>query len=164
MLRLLGLCIVVLMPALGQASTIPNVLPGAEPRGEAIFRLFGFPLYKARLFTETGAPLNWDRDFALDLTYMRELSRRDLTESTMRELERIGGAIPIRDQLNRCYANVRSGNRFAAVSQGQNKIAFWLNGTRTCTLSHPQIKSRFMAIFLGDNTRSRSFTRKLKGE
>ncbi|MDU9005364.1 chalcone isomerase family protein [Sedimentitalea todarodis] len=164
MLRVLGLCLVILTPASGQALTIPNVLPGAELRGEAVLRLFGFPLYRARLYTETGAPLNWDQDFGLELTYMRDLSRQDLAESTMRELERIGGAIPIRDQLNRCYADVRRGDRIAAVSQGQNQIAFWLNGTRTCTLSHPQIKSRFMAIFLGDNTRSRSFTRKLKGE
>lgn len=164
MLRLVGVCLVVLMPAFGQASTIPNVLTGAELRGEAVFRLFGFPLYRARLFTETGAPLNWDEDFGLELTYMRDLSRKDLAESTMRELERIGDAIPIRAQPDKCYANVRSGNRFVAVSQGQDHIAFWLNGARTCTLSHPQIKSRFMAIFLGDDTRSPSFTRKLKGE
>ncbi|MEP3332770.1 hypothetical protein [Sedimentitalea sp.] len=164
MLKGLCVCLMLLVPALGQASTIANALPDAELRGEAVFRLFGFPLYKARLYTQTGAPLNWDQEFAIELTYMRDLSGKDLSENTMRELERLGGAIPIRARLDQCFADVRSGDRFVAVSQGPNRIGFWLNGAQTCTLHHPQIKTRFMAIFLGENTRSRTFTRNLKGE
>ncbi|WP_424988373.1 chalcone isomerase family protein [Microbulbifer sp. S227A] len=164
MLRVVCVCAAMLVPLVGQASVIAGTLPGAELRGEAVFRLFGFPLYRARLYTPTGAPLDWGRDFALELTYLRDLSRGDLTESTLRELERTGGALPLRRQLDRCFADVRSGDRFTAVSQGQDRIGFWLNGQRTCTLQHPRIKTRFMAIFLGDNTRSPGFTRKLRGE
>ncbi len=164
MLRIICLCVAMLAPLCVQASTIASNLPGAELRGEAVFRLFGFPIYRARLYTQTGEPLNWDRDFALELTYLRALSRADLTKYTLRELERTGGALPVRRQLDRCFADVQKGDRFAAVSQGQDRIGFWLNGRRTCTLQHPRIKSRFMAIFLGDDTRSRSFTRKLRGE
>lgn len=151
-------------PLSAQANTVATVLPDAELRGTATFRFLGLPLYNARLFTPSGAPLDWNKDFGLELQYMRNLTEYDLVESTMREFARLGASVPVRSQLETCFDDVRKGDRYTAVSQGQNKIAFWLNGKRTCTLSHPQIKLRFMGIFLGDKTRSKSFTRKLKGE
>lgn len=147
-----------------QASVIERALPGAELRGTATFRFVGVPLYKARLYTPGGDPLDWNRDFGLELTYLRSLSGADLVESTLRELERLGGAPTVRGQLQRCFRDVQKGDRYAAVSNGPDSIGFWNNGYRVCTLSHPRIKDRFMAIFLGPDTRSAAFTRRLKGE
>ena len=152
------------LPVLAAASPIKSALPDAQQRGAATFRFVGFPLYEARLFTQSGAPLDWSKDFGLELIYLRGLTQYDLVEGTMREMKRIGAALPVRAQFERCYKDVRKGDRYLAVSQGPNKFGFWLNGKQTCTLSHPKIKTRFMAIFLGDNSRSKSFTRKLKGE
>ena len=153
-----------LFPLVAQASTIKAALPGAELRGAATFRYIGFPLYEAQLFTRSGAPLDWSQDFGLELTYLRNLTEYDLVEGTMRELNRTGAALPVRGKLEKCFRDERKGDRYVAVSKGQNQIGFWHNGQRVCTLSHPKIKTRFMAIFLGENTRSKSFTRKLKGE
>ncbi|MCT4559000.1 MAG: hypothetical protein N4A61_13195 [Pelagimonas sp.] len=163
MLRLVAI-LALLAPSWATASAMDRVLPGAELRGVATFRYVGFPVYKARLFTPSGAALDWRKNFALELTYLRKLTEYDLVESTMRELERTGAALPIRDQLTVCFRDVRRGDRFLAVSKGPDQIVFWYNGNRVCTLSHPQIKTRFMAIFLGDNTRSKPFTQRLKGE
>ena len=164
MRKLLLSLVAVLVPLSAQASTIKSALPGAELRGAATFRFVGFPLYEARLFTKSGAPLDWNQDFGLELKYLRNLTEFDLVEGTMRELKRTGTAMPLRSQLEQCFNNVRTGDRYVAVSKGQNQIGFWHNGKRVCTLSHPQIKTRFMAIFLGENSRSKSFTQKLKGE
>jgi len=164
MRRLLLIAATLLVPLSAQASIVKSVLPGAELRGAATFRFVGFPLYEARLFTKSGAPLDWNKDFGLELKYMRNLTEYDLVEGTMRELKRTGAALPLRGQLEQCFDDVRKGDRYFAVSKGQDQIGFWHNGKRVCTLSHPQIKTRFMAIFLGENTRSKSFTRKLKGE
>lgn len=164
MRRCVALLWLLLTPVSAQASTVDAVLPDAELRGAATFRFVGFPLYKARLFTQSGTPLDWSKDFGLELQYLRNLSEFDLVEGTMREFARLGAPVPVRSQLEMCFDDVRKGDSYTAVSMGQNKIAFWLNGRPTCTLSHPQIKSRFMGIFLGDNTRSKSFTHKLKGE
>ncbi|GAA6191302.1 hypothetical protein [Phaeobacter sp. NW0010-22] len=164
MRKLALLFVTLLLPLSSQASTINSALPGAELRGAATFRFIGFPLYEARLFTKSGAPLDWSKDFGLELKYLRNLTEYDLVEGTMRELNRTGTALPLRGQLEQCFDDVRNGDRYIAVSKGQNQIGFWLNGNRVCTLKHPQIKTRFMTIFLGDNTRSKSFTRKLKGE
>lgn len=151
------------MPALSQSKTVSGALPGAEVRGAATFRFLGLPLYKAKLFTIGGAPLDWGKDFAIELTYQRNLSQNDLVEGTLRELKRIGGALPIEAKLQACFKAVAKGDRYLAISAGQNAIGFWRNGKRTCTLKHANIKSRFMGIFVGPNTRSKSFTNALKG-
>lgn len=153
-----------LVPFAALASTITSALPGAELRGAATFRYVGFPLYEAQLYTRSGAPLDWSKDFALELKYMRDLTGKDLVEGTMRELNRTGVDLPVRGQLEKCFRDVSKGDRYVAVSSGKNQIGFWLNGNRVCTLSYPEIKTYFMAIFLGEDTRSSSFTRKLKGE
>jgi len=150
-------------PLFAQGTHISKAVPNAELRGEAIFRLAGLPIYKAQLFTEFGAALDWDERFALELTYLRRLSTDDLVESTMRELNRTGPSLPLRSNFKACFQDVEKGDRFAAITSGPDKISFWLNGRRTCVLAHPKISSRFMGIFLGENTRSKSFTRRLKG-
>lgn len=155
---------VLVAPTISQASTAKSVLSAAQVRGEATFRFIGLPIYEARLYTDAGAPLDWNRDFGIELEYMRNLTETDLVESTLKELDRLGSPIPVRAQLTQCFDDVRKGDQYLAVSRGPNKIGFWRNGVRVCTLSHPQIKQRFMAIFVGDDTRSKSFTRQLKGE
>lgn len=147
------------------ASSLPPELSGAQVRGEATFRFLGIPIYDARLYTKGGAALDWNEIFGVELTYRKNLTQYDLVESTMREFDRTGNtAMPVRDQLEQCFGDVKKGDRFLAVTEGPNKVGFWFNGRRTCTLNHPKATARFMGIFLGDNTRSKSFTRNLKGE
>lgn len=153
-----------LSPGVAQASTVKSVLPDAQLRGAATFRFVGFPIYEAQLFTRAGAPLDWETDFGLELTYLRSLTGKDLVEGTLRELERTGAVLPPRAQLELCYRDVRKGDRYVAVSKGPDAIGFWLNDKFICTLSQPRIKTSFMQIFLGDNTRSQSFARALRGE
>ncbi|RYH08144.1 hypothetical protein [Tropicimonas sp. IMCC6043] len=159
---LLALFLTGALPA--QAAAIGAVLPGASERGTAVYRHFGFPIYEARLYTRGGGAFDWNDEFGLELRYLRNLSQYDLVEGTMRELARTGGALPVRNQLESCYSKVSKGDRYLAVTDGPNRISLWLNGRPACTLSHPEIKYRFMAIFLGENTRSQSFTRRLKGQ
>lgn len=164
MLRIAFILSVLAAPTFLQASTISTVLSTAQMRGEATFRYIGLPLYQARLYTNDGAPLDWSQDFGIELNYLRNLTKKDLVESTLKELDRLGHPLPVRDQLSRCFDDVSKGDQYLAVSRGQDQIGFWRNGTRVCTLTHPMIKQRFMAIFVGQNTRSTAFTRKLTGE
>ncbi|KPA19888.1 hypothetical protein shim_38470 [Shimia sp. SK013] len=163
-MRRLAVIIAVLLCALpAYASSVERELTGAQLRGTATFRYVGISLYEARLYTKGGAELNWSEDFALEVTYLRNLKERALVDSTMKEFTRAGGALPVRDRLEVCYQDVRKGDTYLAVSDGPDTLEFWLNDTPACTLRYPQIKTRFMAIFLGDNTRSKSFTAQLKG-
>lgn len=151
------------LPLQTHAMTAATTLPGAELRGQATFRFLGLPLYEARLYTPGGEPLDWQKDLALELTYLRRITEADLIESTLQEFSRTGAPLPVKDQLSQCFDEVGQGDRYLAVSNGPDQIMFWRNERQMCALSHPQIKQRFLTIFLGDNSRSRSFTRKLQG-
>ncbi|WP_241525640.1 hypothetical protein [Pseudophaeobacter leonis] len=66
---------VLLLPGVVLASPVKSVLPDAQVRGAATFRFVGFPIYEAQLFTRAGAPLDWEVDFGLGLTYLRSPHR-----------------------------------------------------------------------------------------
>lgn len=155
-----------LAPLVASASPGPlqALLPEVQQRGVATFRYLGLPVYQARLFTPSGKPLDWSRDFAIELTYLRNISAKTLVQSTLQELARTGGPLPIDAALKGCFDAVRSGDRYLALSKGSNAVQFWRNGRPACTLRHPRIKQRFMAIFVGQNTRSRAFSAKLRGD
>lgn len=152
-----------LAPLAGAATPVAKALPGAELRGQASFKFLGFQIYEARLFTKGGTPLDWSRDFGLELTYKRKLSQNDLIEGTLLEMKRMGNAAPTRAQLKTCYQSVTPGDRYLAVSQGLDQLTFWRNERAVCTLSQKDIKAHFMAIFLGEDSRSRRFTQTLLG-
>ncbi|EBA16397.1 hypothetical protein RSK20926_21769 [Roseobacter sp. SK209-2-6] len=158
---LICLCLAPVGAAASQASILPQ---GAKRRGEAAFRFLGFQIYKARLFTQAGELQDWSQDFGLELTYQHQLSQSDLVEATMREMTRMGNALPIRDQLQKCYQPVGVGDTYLAVSDGPDHLTFWRNGVKACTLTQKDIKTHFMSIFLSDNSRSASFTRTLLGQ
>lgn len=145
------------------AEVLDKVLPGAQVRGQATYRHLGFQLYDARLFTKGGAPLNRAQDYALELEYKRTLSQKALVEGTLREMKRIGKPLPPRAQLETCFQNVGTGDRYLAVSRGPDQLSFWRNERLTCTLRQKDIKTGFMSVFLGEQSRSPSFTRKLLG-
>ncbi|UWQ90471.1 hypothetical protein K3727_17105 [Rhodobacteraceae bacterium M382] len=162
--RLFVILALLCAPALSQASAIEASLSDATLRGKAVFRFIGLPIYEARLFTPAGAPLDWKQNFGIELKYLRQISKKDLVASTMDELGRTGARLPIQDQLSRCFDDVAKGDRYLAITRGPDQIDFWRNDVPACSLGYRQISKRFMAIFVGENTRSASFTRKLKGE
>ena len=122
--RLLLCSVLLLLPVFAQASAVKSVLPDAELRGAATFRFIGFPLYEARLFTKSGTALDWNKDFGLELKYLRNLSEYDLVTGTMREINRTGAALPVRGQLEQCFEDVRKGDR----EPGQ--LVIYSQGTR----------------------------------
>ncbi|WP_298851627.1 hypothetical protein [uncultured Ruegeria sp.] len=146
------------------ASPVAEELNSAQLRGTATFRYLGFPIYDAMLYTSNGASFNWGEDFGLQLTYRKSIKKKALVNSTLDEMKRIGRPAPVGDQLDVCFKAVTKGDSFLAVSDGPDKVSFWLNGRKTCTMAYPGIKRSFMSVFLGDNTRSASFTQKLQGK
>ncbi|WP_170762633.1 hypothetical protein [Ruegeria lacuscaerulensis] len=156
--------LVVLAPGALVASPITQALADAQLKGSATFRFLGIPVYDAKLFTPYGAALSWNEEFGLQLTYRKSLKQKALVESTLDEMARQGNPAPTQRQLEQCFQAVSKGDNYIAISEGPNNVGFWRNGQRTCTLSYPGAKRAFMSIFLGNDTRSASFTRQLKGQ
>ncbi len=158
-------CAAILLAATGaEASPISQSLTDAQHKGSATFRYFGVPIYDARLFTPQGAAFSWEREIGLHLTYRKTLGQKALVKSTLDEMARQGNPAPPRDLLERCFQTVSKGDSYLAVSDGPDRVGFWRNGQKTCTLSYPGAKLAFMSIFLGNDTWSATFTRQLKGQ
>ena len=155
--------LLVLLLCLPPQALFAQVPRGLAVKGEAEFRYFGLKFYDARLYTKNGASFVWDHDFALEISYARRFSQKALVNSTMTEIERMGRNSPDAATWNDCFRSVQRGHRYLAVSKGPDQLEFWLNGQKTCDLKHAGITRSFMGIFLGENTRSASFTRQLKG-
>lgn len=157
------LALVLLAPVGSAASPMSDHLRDPKLRGSSTFRFVGLPIYDARLYTPDGAPFNWSEDFGLELTYRRNIKKKALIDSTLEEMDRQGNALPIKAELENCFQTIMPGDRYLAISQGPDRVSYWFNGKKACTIAYPGIKRAFMSIFLGDKTRSASFTRQLKG-
>ncbi|MDO8708378.1 hypothetical protein, partial [Pseudomonas sp.] len=77
-----------------------EALPGAQIIGAGEFRVFGFDVYNARLWS-AARPLAPDQPFALELIYQRSISRDDLVQASVDEIKRLSGASVSTEQLER---------------------------------------------------------------
>jgi hypothetical protein len=171
--RNLWVCVLVMLFATGVASAntpateTRSELSSPERIGSAELDWFGIKLYKAELFTETGGAFAWGSPFRLDLTYSRDFSTSALVKATLIELDRLEG--PRADhpeigvELGRCFEDVRRGHVFSAIALERNAIRFLLNGEETCTLQHEDIRSRFLGIWLSDQSRELAASKALRG-
>lgn len=146
---------------------IASILDNPKQRGEATFRWLGLPLYTARLYTAGGAAFSWSKPVVLQLEYARKISRQNLINATVSELERLEGSqadhAVIGEKFGPCFRDVDAGDHFAAARVGRDDVQLYFNGTPTCRVSHPNLSSRFLAIWLSDNSRSPDLSRQLRG-
>jgi len=142
-------------------AALPNLI------GDVTVRWLGFPMYRATLYSEA-ARFDWQSRFALELTYIRGFDRDTLVWSTIEELKRMEGPrsdhARIEQSLGTCFRDVGNGDRFVAFAESRDRVSLWFNGQRTCTMSHAQISERFLGIWLSDQARLASVSRKLRGQ
>ncbi len=174
--RFLAIALTALLP-LGWAaqafaqSTPPevnSVVPQPAVAGEGQFRYLGLKVYELDLFTQGGSRFNANKPFALSIEYDRKIRTAVLLKASLGELERVEGKKAdhgaIRDKLASCYRDITPGDRIVAAPKGADAMSFWVNGRRTCTLSHPNFRDRYMAIWLSDRARDPEQARRLRGQ
>lgn len=147
---------------------VSSVVPQPAVAGEGQFRYLGLKVYELDLFTQGGSRFNADKPFALAIEYDRKIRTAVLLKASLGELERVEGKkadhSAIRDKLAACYRDITPGDRIVAAPKGANAMSFWVNGQRTCTLSHPNFRDRYMGIWLSDKARDPAQARRLRGQ
>ena len=140
----------------------------ADIAGAATVRWLGFRAFDAVLVTPNGAPYDRGKQAALELQYAVSFSQDDLMNSTMAELDRLEGTQQdhptIQQKLRNCFKRVGPEDKFLAIGPQVNRIELFRNGVRTCTVSHANIRARFLDIWLSPNSRFPSLSRKLRGQ
>jgi len=153
-------------PAMGLANS--TGLGAPVPLGQATLRFLGFEVYTATLHTEGADQFDWAQPLSLRLDYARGFSAEELLQGTRKELQRIEGARSDQPQLLQklagCFRAVDDGDHYVAVSTAPDTVEMRLNGARTCRVSHPDLRKRFLGIWLSPNSRSARLSAQLRGD
>jgi hypothetical protein len=157
------------MPASASPAEVNRAMPNAERVGEASYTVLSVRLFNAQLFADGGA-FSWERPFALTLTYDRSAQASTLINRSIREMGSRGAGnaralAPLRTQLERCFTNVNSGDRFTGVSTGVETATFYLNGAQRCEVRWPNFRRHFFGIWLaGRDGAAARLSAQLRGE
>lgn len=161
-------CVLMLQASLALADW-QREMPAARLVGSGDFSWFGFNLYSARLWSPV-APPTWERPFALELTYRRQLTRDSLVRASLDEMRRIAGASVDEARLARWEGEMRGA--FVDVQPGQRITGLYLPG-KGCRFYvdeqfHREVTDAafaraFFAIWLDERSRAPQLRRALLG-
>lgn len=146
-----------------------EALPGAQIIGVGEFRVFGFGVYNARLWSAT-RPLAPDQPFALELIYQRSISRDDLVQASVDEIKRLSGASVSAEQLDRwrgqmqqSFVDVHAGTRITGVYVPEEGARFFVGQHQQHEVRDPQFAKAFFDIWLDPRTRNPELRQQLLG-
>jgi hypothetical protein len=144
-------------------------VPGARIIGAGEFRVFGFDVYNARLWS-AGRPLATDQPFALELIYQRSISRDDLVQASVDEIKRLSGAAVSAAQLadwqaqmQQSFVDVQAGTRITGVYLPGQGARFFVGQQLQHEVKDPQFARAFFDIWLDPRTRNPELRQQLLG-
>ncbi|OOL36229.1 chalcone isomerase family protein [Pseudomonas sp. FSL W5-0299] len=146
-----------------------EALPSAQIIGAGEFRVFGFDVYNARLWS-AARPLAPDQPFALELIYQRSISRDDLVQASVDEIKRLSGASVSTEQLERwkvqmeqSFVDVKAGMRITGVYLPGQGARFFVGQQPQHEVKDPQFARAFFDIWLDPRTRNPELRQQLLG-
>ncbi|PYY84928.1 hypothetical protein DNK59_16970 [Pseudomonas sp. TKO26] len=145
-------------------------LPDARLLGSGEFSWFGFKVYNARLWGRA-LPLADDSPFALELTYRRTISRDDLVQTSLDEIQRLSGAAvspaQLKDwqaQMQRAFVDVEPGQRITGVFLPGRGVEFFVDQRLQYRVEDEAFARAFFAIWLDPRTRNPQLRAQLLGQ
>ncbi|MGE4244170.1 chalcone isomerase family protein [Ramlibacter sp.] len=156
----------------GERAVAPWRQQLSEPRlhGSARLTWFGLHVYDAKLWAARGFdPLRPDEHaFALELTYARAFSGRDIAARSLVEMKRAGDIDPgvaarWEQSLAALLPDVKPGDRIAGVHRPGRGASFFHNDRFLGDTADPRFATRFFAIWLGPDTSEPAMRARLLG-
>jgi hypothetical protein len=86
-----ALAAALVLPGAARAAE-PALPPGLRAAGQGTLRVFGFSIYRARLWVSPGfEPAQWAAlPLALELEYLRDIKGEDIASRSVKEMRRVG--------------------------------------------------------------------------
>lgn len=146
----------------------PINAPDMTVTGQAKYTKAIFHLYDASLCArDTQAPAKGE--FAIVLDYARSFKSAQMVKATIVEMPRLSGRPtadfePLRPLLQRCFPDVKKGDRIVGMSPEEGRAQFFHNGKETCLINWKNFRHDFFGIWLSDNSRVSKNAKKLRGE
>lgn len=152
--------------------TVPNEvkreIAAAQLQGKHTARFWGFRLFNAELWTGSVGKFSFDQEFALSISYLYPFTKEVLARSSVEEIARVEGGAPedhakLEKLLLGCLVDLDKGTRITGVAESANKIAMYVNGRKSCSMSYPNVRKRFFGIWLDPTSRDAKGAQRLRG-
>jgi hypothetical protein len=138
---------------------LKDLLPQSSLVGKGRLTFFGLQVYDARLWGVPGFKAdNFSaQPFALELSYLRDFSNKDVAERSITEMRR---ASTISDakasewiaEMMRAYPDLKKGDRVMGVHKPGLGAAFFVNGKATGEIRDAEFARLFFGIWLSPKT------------
>lgn len=174
--RRASLCCVLLAcclawPLAAAARSLPEAVEAAagplQLAGEGEMRWFGFKLYDAALWVESGGAVATS-EHALAIRYARPIAAERLIEVSLDEMRRLGerdeGRLARwRGVLEKALPSVAEGDTLIGLHRPGRGASFWHQGRLTAHIDDPALARAFFAIWLDERTREPALRARLLG-
>ncbi len=130
-------------------------------QGSGTLRFFGFKAYDATLWLAgpaPGAAFSFTRPFALDIRYATAIKGRDISNTSLIELQRISQSSPEQitawsKWMEATFVDVKSGDQLIGVHLPATGVRFFLNGRLIGELNDVAFSEAFFKIWLDPKTK-----------
>jgi hypothetical protein len=168
-----ALCLSLLFAGNSLHASWREALPGAQLMGAGEFRVFGFAIYDAQLWSQAQVPADavaLRAPFALQLSYRRTISRDDLVEASLKEIRRLAAQQPNPAQLRRweaemqqAFVDVRAGDQITGVFLPGEGARFYVGTRLQHVVADEAFARAFFSIWLDARTRNSGLRAQLLG-
>lgn len=149
-------------------SWLEPLIPNAQMRGAGLFRVFGFKIYEASLFTDAKFDAKkWqEHSLALKLSYLREVTALQISESSAKEMRRLSLGTPTQieawqKQMTTLFVNVKNGDSLTGIYKPGGPTAVFLNHQRLGDIADPEFGVAFFSIWFDSKTKDQSLRQAL---
>lgn len=151
------------------AATWQDEVPEARLVGQGDMRWMGLRIYTAQLWSAE-ARIGERKPFALVLSYHRNISRQQLVDASLKELERVADT-PLDDKrrarwrahMEQAFRDVVDGDQLVGVYLPGSGCRFYHRSDLLAQIDDPEFARAFFAIWLAPNTREPDLRRQLLG-
>ena len=144
-------------------------VPEARLIGQGDMRWLGFRLYTAQLWS-AGPRIGEREPFALVLNYHRRISREQLVDASIKEMQRVADTPPDeqrlgrwRDYMMQAFRNVDEGDQLIGVYLPGSGCRFYQRDALLATIDDAELARAFFAIWLSPQARDPDLRRQLLG-
>lgn len=151
------------LPGAVRAAAEPALPPGLRAAGQGTLRVFGFSIYRARLWVLPGfEPAQWAAlPLALELEYLTSIRAEDIASRSLKEMRRVGEpkGEPNIEQAQRWQAtlqallpDVRSGDKLIGWHRPAQGALFLRGEQLLGEVAEPAFSRLFFGIWLSERT------------
>lgn len=149
------------------SQALPQHYDSFQLVGKARFSVMFWDIFDSELAAPDGRFMP-DQPYALTLTYLRDLSAREIVDTSISEISRQSDYRQNRLEdwrrtLERIMPTVRKGDSLTGVHDGEGAARFYYNGAPIGKLDDAQLTKAFFDIWLGEQTSSPRLRRQLLG-